>query len=990
MPNINAQSKKHLIPLFNLFPKAASISVTFVGFVVLIGWIFNIPTLKSISPGLVTMKANTAVAFILAGISLWILCKQKIGGRVRFIAKSCATVVALIGLLTLTEYIFGWELGIDQLLFRESAEVVGTSHPGRMAPTTALNFFLLGSALILLDMPFGFQPSQFFAILGSFIGLLNLVGYTYGVKKLYGILSYTQMALHTSVTFLVLSIGILFIRSDRGVAAIITNNNIGSNVARRMIPFAIGIPLILGWLRLLGEKAGLYSTEFGVSLTVIFSIVIFIFIILRNANSLNEVDIKRKKAEEALQKSHDELEIRVQERTSELSKTTEELQAEISQHKRAEETLRIKDSAIDSSINGIVISNLEGYLTYANQSFLKMWGYDKKEVLGKHILKFCQKEKEVSEVIEALQDEGWVGETKARRKDGSLFDVSFSASMVKDKDGNPMCMMGSFIDVTERKKMEESLQESEERFKGAFETAAIGMALVALDGHWMKVNLSLSNIVGYSEQELMDKTFQDITHPDDLEKDLTYVKRLIAGDIPYYHMEKRYFHKQGHIVWIYLSVSLVHDTQGNPLYFVSQIEDITERKKAEEKIKEYTETLEEKIKERTGELQNANLELQALNKELELRKQEAEAATRAKSDFLANMSHELRTPLNAIIGFSQIMTEGMAGPLNEQQKEYLGDISESGTHLLSLINDILDLSKVEAGKMELELSEFNLRELIDGSIVMFKEKAMKHNIKVKVEVREGIETIIADERKIKQVMFNLLSNAFKFTPDGGSVKVTALKIVGEPEYIECVVEDTGIGIKEEDIPKLFQPFQQLESVLSKKYEGTGLGLVLCKRFVELHGGKIWVESELDKGSTFRFIIPKVKQPVEQIVDPVTKLLTWKRALIHMGRIFSLHKRRGRPFGLLRIEFTRLDKPEEHLSIAKILKNVIRKHEILSHCKDWGCYHLILFYADRRVADDAALRITAVLKEAGYNPIIKTAIYMEDGENIEELLKALSS
>jgi signal transduction histidine kinase len=252
------------------------------------------------------------------------------------------------------------------------------------------------------------------------------------------------------------------------------------------------------------------------------------------------------------------------------------------------------------------------------------------------------------------------------------------------------------------------------------------------------------------------------------------------------------------------------------------------------------EGLEQKVKERTSELEIARLQ--------------AEAASRAKSDFLANMSHELRTPLNAIIGFSEMMKDGMAGPLSETQKEYLTDIWDSGRHLLSLINDILDLSKIEAGKLEFELSEFNLRELIDRSLVMFKEKAMKHNIKVKAEVEEGIENIEADERKIKQVMFNLLSNAFKFTPDGGSVSVRARRIEAG-DFVEISVEDTGIGISEEDQKKLFQPFQQLETVLSKKHPGTGLGLAICKSIVELHGGRIWVESEVGKGTRFIFTIP---------------------------------------------------------------------------------------------------------------------------------------
>ncbi|HCC68360.1 MAG TPA: hypothetical protein DEP99_00515, partial [Nitrospiraceae bacterium] len=222
--------------------------------------------------------------------------------------------------------------------------------------------------------------------------------------------------------------------------------------------------------------------------------------------------------------------------------------------------------------------------------------------------------------------------------------------------------------------------------------------------------------------------------------------------------------------------------------------------------------------------------------ELRVAMKQAEAANQAKSEFLANMSHELRTPLNSIIGFSEIMKDGMTGPLTDDQKEYLNDILESGRHLLNLITDILDLSKVETGKMELELSEFNLKILLENSFVMFKEKAMKHNIKVKAEVEEEIENIIADERKIKQIMFNLLSNAFKFTPDGGSVRVSARSELADFDYIEISVEDTGIGISEEDQKRLFQPFQQLETVLSKKYPGTGLGLAISKKIVELHGG----------------------------------------------------------------------------------------------------------------------------------------------------------
>ena len=255
------------------------------------------------------------------------------------------------------------------------------------------------------------------------------------------------------------------------------------------------------------------------------------------------------------------------------------------------------------------------------------------------------------------------------------------------------------------------------------------------------------------------------------------------------------------------------------------------------------------------------------------------------SDFLANMSHELRTPLNSVIGFSEVLQDELFGTLNEQQKEYIGDILGSGRHLLNLINDILDLSKVEAGKLELELDTFPLKSTISTALSMMKEKAMKHRIKLRVEIEpEADIEIEADERKLKQIMFNLLSNAVKFTPDGGEVRVSARRTRDEGrrtrdevvtrlseqserssilhrDFIEISVTDTGIGIKPEDISKLFTEFTQLDSAYTKNFEGTGLGLALTKKLVELHNGKIWVESEYGKGSRFVFVIP-VKQNSE--------------------------------------------------------------------------------------------------------------------------------
>ena len=248
-------------------------------------------------------------------------------------------------------------------------------------------------------------------------------------------------------------------------------------------------------------------------------------------------------------------------------------------------------------------------------------------------------------------------------------------------------------------------------------------------------------------------------------------------------------------------------------------------------LQEYTAGLERKVAEKTAQLELAN---------------------QHKSEFLANMSHELRTPLNAVIGFSEVLKEQMFGPLNDKQKEYTRDISASGQHLLSLINDILDLSKIEAGRMDLEASTFSLPVALENALTLIRERASRHNLKLESNIEPGIETIFADERKVKQILINLLSNAVKFTQPGGRIGITVRR---NGSVAEIAVSDTGPGIAPENQERIFEEFRQLESTDSAKHEGTGLGLALAKRMVELHGGKISIQSEVGKGSVFTFTLP---------------------------------------------------------------------------------------------------------------------------------------
>jgi signal transduction histidine kinase/CheY-like chemotaxis protein len=535
------------------------------GSLVLVGWTANVDALKTVRPGLASMKPNTALCFLLGGISLWIRHSPRasVEWMRPFAGIGAALVVAVSG-LTLVEYAAGVNLGLDEVLFHDDAIVLSAVAPGRMAVATAVAFSLVGVALMSIDVEtkrVG-RPAQWIALLGTALTLLAIVGYLYGLNGLYEIPAFASVAVHTALGLFGLNVGILLARPEAGLMAPLTANGSAAVFARRMLPAVIVVPIVLGWLRLMGQRLGFYGTEFGLSLHAVANIV---------------------------------------------------------------------------------------------------------------------------------------------------------------------CLVG--------------------------------------------------------------------------------------------------------LTW-WTSFSLV----------------------------------------RLETVRSESQELEALNRRIQ-------EGSRLKSEFLANMSHELRTPLNAIIGFAELMHRGKVGAVSTDQEEYLGDILTSSKHLLQLINDVLDLAKVESGKMEFRPESVDLAKLAREVCDILRGLAASERLQVDTHVDSEVATVVVDPARVKQILYNYLSNAIKFTPAGGRITI---RILPEgPALFRIDVEDTGVGIAADDLGKLFVEFQQLDASAAKEYQGTGLGLALTKKLAEAHGGHVAVRSTPGEGSTFSVILPRVMTmaPADEVAGSVMGVLAGNRTIL---------------------------------------------------------------------------------------------------------------
>ncbi len=427
----------------------------------------------------------------------------------------------------------------------------------------------------------------------------------------------------------------------------------------------------------------------------------------------------------------------------------------------------------------------------------------------------------------------------------------------RSESGEALRMIGTHQDIDARRLADNELRESRELFRNAFVESACGMAMVSPDGHFLRVNKVLCDLLGYSENELLDLNFQSVTHPDDLDADIAFAQDLLCRRREQYSMEKRYVRKDGVIVWALLTVGLVCDNDGGVRYLVSQVQNISQRKQNE------------------IELNERSLQLSVKTIEAEAAKHKAEDASRTKSEFLANMSHEIRTPMTAILGYADLLLEESIN--KTQLQSHVNTIQRNGKHLLSLINDILDLSKIEAGKMAVEKIDCDPVQIVAEVESLMRVRATEKQLRFIVQHESALpRRIQTDPTRLRQILLNMVSNAIKFTPSGEvaiRVKVIA-DATGLSNKIRFVVADTGIGMDETQITRLFTAFSQADTSTTRKYGGTGLGLAISKRLAEMLGGTISASSTVGEGSQFCLMVDagEVSDLITQSPAPVANPL----------------------------------------------------------------------------------------------------------------------
>ena len=640
-------------------PFIASATAVCVGSVVLLGWLLDIAAFRAFIPGVTNpMVASTAFCFILTGLSLWLLRDEENSSPRRWAGLACAAGVTVIGLLKLSEYAFGWDLGIDQTLLTKNSG----PFPGRMALPSVFSFVLIGSALMLLNYErgSGSKPAQTLTLVAGLFPLLGLVGRLYDVPTLSRLVGGTVvMALHTAVTFSIVCIGLLSARPGRGLMRIVTSEGPGRLLLRRLLPSALGVVVLAGWVRLTGERSGYYAAEFGVALFAIFTIVLLTLLIGRTARSLYVSDLERREAEEKLRENE--------------------------QRQKA---------MLASIADAVVITDAEGAVVSINRSMERLSGWRQEESEGRPYEEVCPLVDAKGRAIEP----------------GKRFLVRAIAA------------------------------------REVVASRGYNVALLTRDGRSVPISIAAAPIL---------------------------------------------------------------DAQGELLGGVDVLRDVSHEREVDQ----------------------------------------------LKSSLISTVSHELRTPLTMIQGFSELLLTREVDEKNTQ--EALEQINVSARRLGRLIEDLLSVSRIESGRLDVRLAPIDLPQAVEEVSALFGDR------EVRIEAADDLPPVMADGELLIRILTNLLSNAVKYSPPDTLISVTARRI---GTNVEVCVSDHGIGMTKDETARLFDKFFRADRPEVRSAGGTGLGLYITRNLVEMQGGQIWAESELGRGTSFRFTLPLALQDA-QLVAP---------------------------------------------------------------------------------------------------------------------------
>jgi len=714
-----------LIARLDTFARAASAFVVAVGSLVLLGCVLGVGAVESVFPGFGVMKANAALCFVLAGASLW----RERAGRdtpgTRLAAQRCALAVAVVGIITLSEHLLGWNLHIDQLLVRDAPRAVATTLPGRMAPAEAGSFLLVGVALLLIAQGSErwLRSSQCLTLTAALISWEALLGHAYGVA-LYAVPAYrfTRVGAHTALAFTLLCLGTLASRPRSGVMAIFTCDSAGGYMARRVLPAAVGVPSLLGWLCLEGERAGFYDTAAGVALMVVATLVFFAALIAWNARALERVEDER-------------------------------AQLDREQSARAQAEAAERRAAFLAQASAALGASLDCNSTLKSVPDLAV----------PRVADWC--------AVSVLDPAGTIRQLAVGHVDPSKVEFAW---------------------------------EVEKRYPAS---------LNAPYGPGRVIRTGASELVSEIPDSLLEAVAQDEEH-------LRLLRALGVAS--------------------YMVVPLI--ARGETLGAIAFGSADPDRRFARTDL-----AVAEELAHRAALAADNARHYEAEGRA----RAAAEAASRAKDAFLATVSHELRTPLSPILAWARMLRQGNLG--EEKTKRALEVIERCARSQAKLIEDLLDVSRIITGKLGLDVRPVQLAPVVQAAVEVVRPAAEAKGLTLRALLDSEAGAVAGDAERLKQVVWNLASNAVKFTPTGGHVEV---QLAGVDGRVEIRVSDTGQGIPPDFLPQIFQRFEQADSTSTRAHGGLGLGLAIVRHIVELHGGTVRAESPGEgRGAVFTVRLP---------------------------------------------------------------------------------------------------------------------------------------